>query len=417
MSSPNPRYARYVLLVLMLVYIFNFLDRTVLGVLVPLISIDLRLTDTELGLLGGTAFALFYTTLGMPIGWLADRVSRVGIMTAALAIWSGFTAACGLSHSFAQLFLSRVGVGIGEAGGVAPAYSLIADYFPPAQRARALGVYAFGIPIGSAAGLVIGGLVAARLDWRTAFAAVGLAGLVLVPLLKLSVREPLRGASDRAPASPAPPVAEVLRFLASRRAFWGLAFSAAFSSIIGYGLLYWLPSFFMRSYHMTMSQMSLTVGAIVLVGGIAGVWLGAWLADRFGGTRRAAYALVPAAAAVLTTPFYVIGVLGHPTGAGLAIFLIPTALSLAWLGPVTSAIQHLVPTNMRTIASSIFLFINNGLGLGLGALLIGALSDHFKARYGVEGLGQAILAGTGFYVLSAGLFVATSTRLAREWIA
>ena len=165
-------YAGYVLSVLLLVYIFNFLDRIILGVLAPPIKAEFALTDKQLGLLGGTAFALFYTALGIPIGWLADRCNRVWIMTAALGLWSAFTAACGLVQNFEQLFAARLGVGIGEAGGVAPAYSLIADYFPPAERARALAVYAFGIPIGSALGLLFGGVIASTVSWRAAFVLV-----------------------------------------------------------------------------------------------------------------------------------------------------------------------------------------------------------------------------------------------------
>jgi MFS family permease len=409
------RYARYVLLVLVLVYIFNFIDRILLGVLVPLIKADLQLSDTQLGLLGGTAFALLHTTLGMPIGWLADRSGRVWIMTAAVAIWSAFTAACGLTQNFLQLFLARVGVGVGEAGGVAPAYSLLADYYPPGQRARALGFYSFGIPIGTAAGLVLGGLIGARLDWRAAFLIIGLAGLLLAPLLRLTVREPVRGGLDGGPPSRAPPLREVLRHLTGQRTFWGLALAAASSSIMGYGFFFWMPSFLVRSYHLTIAQMALRFGAIVLVGGVAGVWLGASLADRFGRQHRAAYAIVPAVALLLTLPFYCVGILLRPPGWGLAIYVVPAALGLAWLGPVAAAIQHLVPAGMRTLASSIFLFVNNGLGLGFGALLLGFLSDRLTAQYGPDGLGFALLAGTGFYVLSALIFLLTAARLAREW--
>src|ERR1700691_5375103 len=170
-------YARYALGLLLLVYTFNFIDRIILGILVPPIRAELHLTDTQLGLLGGTAFAIFYTALGVPIGWLADRFNRVWIMTVALALWSAFSAATGLAHSFVQLFIARLGVGIGEAGGVAPAYSLICDFFPQHQRARALGVYSFGIPIGGALGVVVGGVIASWVSWRMAFFVVGAAGL------------------------------------------------------------------------------------------------------------------------------------------------------------------------------------------------------------------------------------------------
>ncbi len=411
------RYPMYVLAVLLLVYTFNFIDRIVLGVLVPPIKADLGLTDTQLGLLGGTAFALFYTALGIPIGWLADRFNRVWIMTVALALWSAFTAACGLANNFGQLFLARLGVGVGEAGGVAPAYSFIADYFPPAQRARALGVHAFGIPIGSALGLIFGGVIASMVSWRAAFVVLGVAGLLLVPLQLFTVREPVRGGLDgRGTAKPqSASLADVARVLIRKPSFWGLSLAAASSSIMGYGLFFWLPSFFVRSYGLTLLDVSLYYGGITLVGGIAGVWLGGWLADRYGTARKAAYAYVPAAALALCIPFYFVGVLSSAVSWSLLVFIVPTALGLVWLGPTISAIQHLVRAEMRAVASAIFLFVNNLIGLGLGTLLIGALSDALVSRFGSESLRYAILAGSGFYVLSVCLFLLSARRLERDW--
>ena len=229
-------YARYALGLLLLVYTFNFIDRIILGILVPPIKAELHLSDTELGLLGGTAFAIFYTALGVPIGWLADRFNRVWIMTIALALWSAFSAASGLAHSFVQLFMARLGVGIGEAGGVAPAYSLISDLFPSARRARALAIYSFGIPIGSAAGLLFGGLVASRVNWRAAFLVVGALGLVLAPLFRFAMHEPARGGLDTPAAVPrSPSPRAVVGVLARKTSFWWLSFGGACSSIMGYG--------------------------------------------------------------------------------------------------------------------------------------------------------------------------------------
>ena len=234
---------------LIVVYTFNFIDRQIVGILAGPIKAELGLSDTQLGMMGGLAFALFYTALGVPIGLLADRRSRVWIMTVALALWSGFTALCGVAQNFWQLFLSRMGVGVGEAGGVAPAYSLIADYFPPAERARALAVYSFGIPLGSAAGIFLGGWIASTIDWRTAFIVVGLAGLALAPIFRLVVRDPVRGRFDPPRAqTTAPPFGEVMRTLAAKPSFWLLSFGAGSCSILGYGLIFWLPSFFARTY-------------------------------------------------------------------------------------------------------------------------------------------------------------------------
>ncbi|MBF0666030.1 MAG: MFS transporter, partial [Brevundimonas sp.] len=201
----RPGYRYYVLAVLVLIYTLNFLDRQIIGILAAPLKQHFELSDAQFGLLGGIAFASVYSTLAIPLAWLADRFSRVWIMTGALAVWSGFTALCGLAGSFTQLFLCRMGVGVGEAGGVAPAYSLISDYFPPSQRARALAVFAFGIPIGTAAGTLVGGLLAARWGWQTAFIVVGLLGLLLAPLLRLTVRDPQRGGTDAAAAAAAAP--------------------------------------------------------------------------------------------------------------------------------------------------------------------------------------------------------------------
>ncbi len=416
-SADSRLYAGYVLAILVVVYTFNFIDRMIVGILAPPIKADLGLTDTHLGLLGGTAFALFYTGLGIPIAMLADRFSRTWIMTVALALWSGFTAVCGFAQSFGQLFVARLGVGVGEAGGVAPAYSLISDYFPPAERARALAVYSFGIPLGSALGLVFGGLIAHAIDWRAAFVTVGIAGLLLAPIFRLTVREPTRGRLDvvqlRAAALP---LRQVFALLARKPSFWFLAFGAASSSIMGYGLFFWLPSLFVRSYGLTLVQVSLFYGAIVLIGGMAGVWMGGWLADRHGVGRRSAYALIPAAALLLCVPFYAVGTFFLPSLAlSFFVFIVPTALGLVWLGPVLAAVQHLVMPAMRATASAIFLFINNLIGIGAGTVLIGALSDGLQSRFGVDSLRYAVLAGTAFYLVSAALFALASRRLERDW--
>ncbi len=402
------------LFMLVVAYTFNFIDRQIIGILAVPIQADLALSDAQLGLMGGLAFALFYTGLGIPIAWLADRIDRSWIMTVALALWSVMTALCGTAHNFWQLFLARLGVGVGEAGGVAPAYSLISDMYPPESRARALGIYSFGIPIGSAAGIVFGGVIATLIDWRYAFFIVGLAGVAFAPLFKLAVKDPGRGTFDRQKPTPVP-IGRVLPTLFSKPSFWLICVGAACSSMMGYGLFFWLPSFLVRSYGLTLLDASLHYGAILLVGGIAGIWLGGTLGDKLGKANKAAYALVPAAAFVVTIPFYMLGLLATDLMAALALLLIPTALGLVWLGPVIAAVQHLVPAGMRTTASAIFLFVNNLIGIGVGTPLIGALSDHLKASYGDDALRYSILAGTGFYVLAALMLLAASRFLARDW--
>ena len=416
-AAESPRYRMVVLAMLVLVYTFNFIDRQIVGILAVPIKADLGLTDTQLGLMGGLAFALFYTLLGIPIAMLADRSNRTVIMTVALVVWSAMTAVCGFAQNFWQLFLARLGVGVGEAGGVAPAYSLVADYFPPHQRARALGVYSFGVPIGSALGIVFGGVIASLVDWRTAFIVVGVAGVVLAPFFKLVVREPRRGRFDAGGRAAAPVgFGEVMRTLLSKPSFWGLSFGASASSMMGYGMFFWLPSFFVRSYGLTLLDASLYYGAILLVGGIAGIWLGGSLADRFGAARKRAYAIIPAVAFLATIPFYVAAVTSSSLVLSFALFLVPTALGLVWLGPVLSSIQHVVPPHMRATASAIFLFINNLIGIGLGTVALGALSDALSIRFGADSLRYAILAGTVFYVVASALFLLSARRLERDWV-
>ena len=415
----RPGYARLVLAMLLLVYTFNFLDRQILGILAAPIKADLGLTDTQLGALGGIAFALLYSTLGVPLALVADRTSRSWVITVSLTLWSGFTALCGMATGFWQLFLFRLGVGVGEAGGVAPSYALIADYFPPERRARALAIYSLGIPIGLAAGALLGGYLAQAVDWRAAFVVVGLAGVVLAPIFRLVVREPARGASDRIAAAPAQarvPIGAVFAILARKPSFWLMSFAAASSSLCGYGLAFWVPSVLIRSHGFDLITTSQYMGSLLLVGGTAGVFAGGWFADRLGAADRGIYAKLPAIAWLITVPLFAIGLwLSSPTLAWFFL-LIPNGLNILWLGPVTTAVQNLVPAQMRASASASFLFINNLIGLGLGSLVMGAMSDAMTARFGAEALRYSTIAALGFYMLAAALMLLAVRPLRRDWV-
>lgn len=406
----------YILFILVVVYTFNFIDRQIVGILAVPIKEDLGLSDTELGLMGGLAFALFYTGLGIPIAMLADRFSRTWIMTGALVVWSAMTAACGLANNFWQLFAARLGVGVGEAGGVAPAYSLISDWFPSHQRARALSIYSFGIPIGSALGIVAGGIIASLVDWRMAFFAVGILGVLLAPVFRLTVKEPRRGQYDTgAHSTEAASIGKTITTLLAKPSFWLVSMGAACSSMMGYGLFFWLPSFLVRSYGLTLLDASLFFGAILLLGGLVGIWLGGSLADRFGVGNRRRYLTIPAIAFLATVPCYLAGILSTSLTLTFILLLVPTALGLAWLGPVISTVQHLVPPRMRATASAVFLFINNLVGIGLGTFAIGALSDALQVNFGDNALRYSIMAGTGFYVAAALLFFLAARWLESDW--
>jgi MFS family permease len=316
------------------------------------------------------------------------------------------------------LFLARMGVGIGEAGGVAPSYALISDFFPKERRARALALFSLGIPIGSALGVFFGGWIASNLDWRAAFIIVGLAGLPAALLVKLGVPEPVRGGfdtADGAASDPAPPFLTVARTLMGIPSFWLLSFGAASGSILGYGLIFWLPSFFSRSFGLELIEVSWFYGSIVLVGGVAGTWLGGWFGDRTGQDNPGAYARIPAVCFLIAAPVFAFGLFAPSLAVGWILFAVGQMLALAWLGPVIAAVQHIVPPNMRATASASFLFINNLIGIGFGIFFLGFMSDRMNAVHGDDALQYSILYGLGFYLLSSLLYFIASGRLKRDW--
>jgi predicted MFS family arabinose efflux permease len=409
-GSP-PRRPGVVLAMLLLVYSFNFLDRQILSILAMPVKADLKLTDSQLGMLGGLAFATLYCTMAIPLAMLADRTSRSWVITISLAVWSGFTALCGTAQGFAQMFLFRVGVGVGEAGGVAPSYALIADTFPPGKRARALAIYGLGIPIGSAIGVLLGGAIAAAIEWRTAFVVMGVAGLLTAPVFRLLVRDPPRAAPvERCAMRP------VFGMLARKPSFWLLSLGGAAGSTAGYGIAFWLPSLMMRSFGLDLAETGRFVGALLLTGGVAGILLGGVIADRWGRRTRRAYALVPAIAYVAGVPLMAAAMLSGSWQAALALFVVPQALVYAWPGPLLTAVQQLVPGAMRSTASACFLLINNLIGLGLGSWLVGALSKALTPQLGDEALRYAMLGALVFYLIAGALMAAAARALPQDWV-
>lgn len=402
--------AALLLALLLLAYVFNYLDRQILGILAGKIIADLHLTDTQFGLLSGPPFAIFYSLLGIPFAFLADRTSRSRVIAGAVALWSAFTALCGIAASFGQLFAFRMGVGVGEAGGVAPSYALIADYFPGQRRARALAIFSLGVPIGLALGLLIGAYIAAVINWRAAFVTMGVAGILLAPILLTFVRDAAKPRGEIAP------VAQPFPMLAKMPVFWLLAFSASSSSLAGYGLAVWTPSVIERSFGLGLLERGQFLASVVFIGGCAGVFAGGWLADRLGASDRGWYAKLPAIAWLVTAPTFAAGLLAPNLWVAWPLLLIPNALNIFWLGPVITAVQHLVPQRMRATASASFLLINNLIGLGVGPYLIGRLSDALKHSYGAEALRYAAVAVTAFYVLAALLMLLCVSRLRSSWI-
>ena len=303
-ASFSPAYRNYALVMLVQVYVFNFIDRSILGILVQPIKEDLGVSDTAMGFLGGIAFAIFYTFLGIPIARMADTGSRLNVLTISLALWSGATALCGFALNFMQLLAARIGVAVGEAGGSPPSHSMISDMFPPEKRATALAIYALGIPIGTMLGNLGGGWINEAFDWRTAFVVVGLPGVFLAVVLRLTLREPPRGGAEGTAlkSGDAPPVGVVFRYLWARKSFRYLSLGAALHAFVGYGVSYWIPAMFNRSHGIGTADMG---EALFYLGfaSMAGTFLGGYFGDRLAVRDVRWYVWLPGLATLVTLPF------------------------------------------------------------------------------------------------------------------
>lgn len=416
-KTERPGYPALVLTMLLVVYIFNFLDRQILGILAVPIQKSLNLSDAEFGAIGGTAFAILYAVLGVPLALAADRWGKTRVIAASLVVWSGFTALCGTATGFWQLFLYRLGVGVGEAGGAAPSYALIADYFPVERRARAVGIYSMGIPIGLGAGVLLGAYIAKFINWQAAFIVMGVAGILVAPLFLWLVR-------DRYPPTVAikgaPSPFMVVPLLMQKPAFWLLSISAGCSSMAGYGLALWAPKIVAVQFGWTapgqLTNVGWFMGGLLLIGGSVGIFLGGVVSDRLGKIDRAWYPRVPAIAWLITAPMFILGFRTPDPMLAWFILLIPNALNTLWLGPIITSVQHLAPPEMRAGTSGTFLFVNNLLGLGLGPLLMGTLSVALKSQYGAQSLGIAAMVGVCLYLVAAVLAFLAIGPLKRGWV-
>ena len=383
---------RYVLSILVVVYTFNFIDRQILSILLEPIKKDLGLSDTQLGLLTGFAFAAFYATLGMPIARFADRNNRRNLIALSLTVWSVMTALSGLAMNFWHLLIARIGVGIGEAGCSPSSHSIIADYYPAKSRATALGIYALGIPVGILFGFYMGGTINALFGWRTAFFVVGLPGLLLALLVRFTVREPPRGmAEGRTATVEQPGIAETLRYLLGKRSFRHLAFGAALTAFVGYGFTNWTPSFLIRSHGMSTAEVGKWLGLIVGIAGGVGISLGGFLADRWGSRDTRWYLWIVAVALLVGVPFSVAAFLAPSSTQALLFFVIPVLLGNFYQATTFSQTQGLVGLRMRAVAAGVLLFILNIIGLGAGPTVVGYVADLLMPRFGTESLRYALL--------------------------
>jgi predicted MFS family arabinose efflux permease len=413
-SAPaSDAYARYVLGLLFVAYVFNFIDRQILAILLEPIKRELGASDTAMGLLTGFAFALFYTCAGIPIARLADRGVRRSIIAAGLAVWSLLTAVSGTVRSFAELALARIGVGVGEAAFVPPAHSLISDYFPPERRATAMAVFSMGVHVGIAFGFLLGGWIAEFFGWRRAIFAVGLPGLLLAVLVRLTVREPPRRV---APAAAAEGASTVVRALWRRRSFRHLSLAAALHSFGGYAFAVWGPPFFVRVHGMASGELGTWLGAILGIGGALGSVGGGLIADRWGAGDPRRKLWLPAIASVLQVP-WVLALLTIASPRPAMLALVPSAvLSAMWFGPVFALTQSLVRPEARATASAVLVFVINLIGLGLGPPAVGALSDALTPSYGPRAIGYALLV-IGVTNLWAALHFALGARTVRADLA
>jgi len=366
-TAPSRTTSYLVLFMLTGAYSFNFLDRQLVSVLAEPIKTELGLSDTQLGLLSGLAFAVFYTLFGIPV--------------AACALWSLFTAACGYAQNFGQLALARIGVAVGEAGGSPPSYSIISDYVPKERRATALALYSLGVPVGTTIGAALGGWIAAEHGWRTAFIAIGAIGLAYAGAILLFVREPRRGRFDTAAFEPVP-VWQTVRKFAVEPTLRFTALAAALSAFVGYAMLSWTPALLMRTKGMQLGELaayySLTSGIAAAIGMLAS----GLLVDRFGQKNQRVYGLIPAVAFLGAIPFYLTGIWTQHWGWSLVALAIPFAVYAAYLPPALAIVQNGVSPAERSTASAFLLFVVNIIGLGGGPLFVGAMSDA-AARNGI----------------------------------
>ena len=373
-------YTRGALIILMLIYASNFIDRTIINTLGQPIKVDLKISDSQLGLLQGFAFAIFYTVLGLPIGRLAEHKSRVTILTVCLLLWSGMTALCGTATNFLQLMLFRFGVGVGEAGCSPSSHSLIADYFPAQRRASALAVYAFGIPLGSSLGAMSGGWIAEHLSWRIAFFIVGAPGLILAVVARIFLREPPRGHSEVAVQDttiPPPSMLAVAKRMWSAPSFRHMTAGGALISFAGYGVGGFAQPYFIRNFHLGLAEVGLIFGLVAGISTGIGTLVGGFLTDWVGRQDRRWYALVPGIGYLLAVPFYLATYLVGSWHLALALIVLPGISSYCFLGPTFGVMHNLVEPRMRATATALLFFVLNMIALGGGPLFTGLMSDFF----------------------------------------
>jgi MFS family permease len=410
-------YPNYVLGMLSLAYVFNFIDRNILSVLVEPIKKDLGISDAQIGLLGGLSFALVYCVSGIPVARWADRGSRINIISLGVAVWSVMTMLCGFAKSFSHLLLARIGVGIGEAACTPPSHSLISDYFPPGKRATALGIYSMGGPIGVSIGFIVGGWIEFYFDWRMAFVVVGVPGVLLALFMRLSIAEPIRGRFDSTINDEYRlSFIDVLKQLVGIRSFVYLQLANILFSFAGYSLAFWTIPFFVRAHGLLLREVATYMAIIGLVGGIAGSYFGGRIADIFSRRNSAWYFGIPAISLVLASAGSLWMLSATTALFALAGYFISALFMHAYSGPIFASIQAMVDVRIRSQAVAVHLLLSSLLGMGLGPMVVGGLSDYFvtSGLNGGSSLRQALIAVVVFMLAAAFSLAAGARNIHRD---
>jgi predicted MFS family arabinose efflux permease len=409
-----------VLTILCFVYVLNFLDRQLLSILAKPIQDELGVTDGELGRIGGLYFALFYCVLAIPVGWIADRVNRVRLLSVACALWSAATIACGLAANYPQLAVARMAVGVGEAGGVPPSYAIVSDYFPSGKRGTALSIFNLGPPIGMALGIAFGASVAAAYDWRTAFVFVGAVGIVTALVVWLFVREPERGGLDAPRGSRVDAVPARAPFWPTCRKFFAnpvllrLSLATGFTQIVTYATLNFTTLFLMREKGMTLREVAVYYALLIAIAVCAGMYTSGRLIDRFAKRSKTAYAYLPGLALALAIPFFVAFVATPGWRLALLFLAVPTFFNFFYLSPAVTLVQEEVLPHERVLGGALLLLVMNLIGLGLGPTFLGAASDYFRPEHPQNSLQLAFYTLVPFYVLAVLGFLWLARALKRE---
>lgn len=396
-DAPDSRHYRwYALGVLVLVFTSSHVDRQIMGILLEPIKQELGASDTQMGFLVGITFAIFYATLGVPIAMLADRFNRRNIIVWAVTMWSAMTVLCGYAQSFAQLALARIGVGVGEAGSNPPSHSMISDMFPVHERATAMAIFASGINLGLLIAYLGGGWMSEHWGWRATFVAVGIPGLLIAMLVRLTLVEPRRGGAEAPgrpePANDAPALSVVARTMMRTRSVRHIVAGASLAVFVGYGMVLWLPAFFVRSHGLSQTEVGLTLALLSGVVGGIGTLASGRIADLLARRDPRWTPWVVALAKIVTVPFLIWFFATTDFRHALMIYLLPAFFGGFYLGPGFAMVQSLMPLRMRAVAAAISLFVGNLVGLGLGPQGVGLLSDLLAPRFGIESLRYALMA-------------------------